>query len=326
MTSFAFILGVVPLVLAQGAGAEMRVALGVAVFCGMLGVTFFGLFFTPVFYSFIMRFAGKEHAGQLEPAPHGRKPDMSTAAGAKAADVRETDQGRKPKPSRAAVPVYHRFRFAVVLAASLLLAVAQPLTAGLFGEERSFDVFFSLLIVAVLLLVFEERGHRRIAVSLGLAAFLGVSTSHLLGGLAGRLTLVGAQVVAAGFFAFALYRIVLAIFAKDVSGDAIFGTVCGYLLLGIIWSLLFSAVETAFPGSFRLPAPIHADAVVARPDRATLSYYSFITLATVGYGDVTPITPLARTLAWMEAIAGQFYLAVLVAGLVGFKVTQALKE
>lgn len=50
MTSFAFILGVVPLVLAQGAGAEMRRALGVAVFSGMLGVTFFGLIFTPVFY------------------------------------------------------------------------------------------------------------------------------------------------------------------------------------------------------------------------------------------------------------------------------------
>jgi multidrug efflux pump len=50
MTSFAFILGVVPLVLATGAGAEMRVALGIAVFSGMLGVTIFGIFFTPVFY------------------------------------------------------------------------------------------------------------------------------------------------------------------------------------------------------------------------------------------------------------------------------------
>jgi multidrug efflux pump len=53
MTSFAFILGVVPLVLATGAGAEMRVALGIAVFSGMLGVTVFGIFLTPVFYSSI---------------------------------------------------------------------------------------------------------------------------------------------------------------------------------------------------------------------------------------------------------------------------------
>src|SRR5204862_3914853 len=56
MTSFAFILGVVPLVLAKGAGAEMRFSLGVAVFSGMLGVTFFGIFFTPVFYVVIRWF------------------------------------------------------------------------------------------------------------------------------------------------------------------------------------------------------------------------------------------------------------------------------
>jgi multidrug efflux pump len=62
MTSFAFILGVVPLVLAKGAGAEMRVALGVAVFSGMLGVTIFGIFFTPVFYVVIRWFTAKKPA------------------------------------------------------------------------------------------------------------------------------------------------------------------------------------------------------------------------------------------------------------------------
>jgi multidrug efflux pump len=57
MTSFAFILGVVPLVVAVGAGAEMRRTLGTAVFSGMLGVTFFGIFLTPVFYYVIQRFS-----------------------------------------------------------------------------------------------------------------------------------------------------------------------------------------------------------------------------------------------------------------------------
>ncbi|MEO1311045.1 MAG: multidrug efflux RND transporter permease subunit [Pseudomonadota bacterium] len=68
MTSFAFILGVVPLVIASGAGAEMRNALGVAVFSGMLGVTFFGLVFTPVFYSVTQRFAPKK-AQETAPGP-----------------------------------------------------------------------------------------------------------------------------------------------------------------------------------------------------------------------------------------------------------------
>ena len=222
--------------------------------------------------------------------------------------------------------IRHRWRFAVVLLASLLLAVAQPLTSGLFGDQGSFDIFFSLLICAVLLLVFEEREHRRIAISFGLIAFLGIWVGHGFGGLAGRVLLIGTHLIAACLFAFALYRILGAIFAKQASGDAIFGAVCGYLLLGIIWSILYSAVETAFPESFGMPASRGADLAAVRPDRGVLSYYSFITLATVGYGDVTPTTPLARTLAWMEAITGQFYLAVLVAGLVGFKVTQAMKD
>lgn len=74
MTAFAFILGVVPLVLAKGAGSEMRFALGVAVFSGMLGVTFFGLVFTPIFYDVIRRFTKKTvpapaHTGEIHPGP-----------------------------------------------------------------------------------------------------------------------------------------------------------------------------------------------------------------------------------------------------------------
>ena len=61
MTSFAFIFGVVPLVIAEGAGAEMRRSLGTAVFAGMLGVTLFGIFLTPVFYYVIQRFGESKH-------------------------------------------------------------------------------------------------------------------------------------------------------------------------------------------------------------------------------------------------------------------------
>ena len=62
MTSFAFILGVVPLMVSAGAGAEMRQTLGTAVFSGMLGVTLFGIFLTPVFYYVIQRFSDKRAA------------------------------------------------------------------------------------------------------------------------------------------------------------------------------------------------------------------------------------------------------------------------
>ncbi|MFO0390127.1 MAG: efflux RND transporter permease subunit [Alphaproteobacteria bacterium] len=72
MTSFAFIMGVLPLVLASGAGAEMRQAMGVAVFSGMLGVTFFGLFFTPVFYVVLRTLSGRKLHSANTPALHSK--------------------------------------------------------------------------------------------------------------------------------------------------------------------------------------------------------------------------------------------------------------
>jgi multidrug efflux pump subunit AcrB len=72
MTSLAFILGVVPLVVGRGAGAEMRFSLGTAVFAGMLGVTLFGLFLTPVFYVVITRLTRR--------TAHARRPALPVAA------------------------------------------------------------------------------------------------------------------------------------------------------------------------------------------------------------------------------------------------------
>jgi multidrug efflux pump subunit AcrB len=71
MTSFAFILGVLPLVISSGAGSEMRQAVGVAVFFGMIGVTLFGLLFTPVFYVLIRRLAQSREATTPQPVAVG---------------------------------------------------------------------------------------------------------------------------------------------------------------------------------------------------------------------------------------------------------------
>ena len=57
-----------------------------------------------------------------------------------------------------------------------------------------------------------------------------------------------------------------------------------------------------------------------------MTYYSFVTLTTVGYGDISPVSPATRTLAWVEAITGQFYLAVIVAGLVSVMVAKGKQE
>ncbi len=82
-----------------------------------------------------------------------------------------------------------------------------------------------------------------------------------------------------------------------------------YLLLGLIWSRLYQLVELMIPGSFR----IHEGEILSA---ASLSYFSFVTLATLGYGDIVPTHIIARDLAVLEAIMGQLYLVILISGLV----------
>ena len=81
MTSFAFIFGVVPLVIAEGAGAEMRRSLGLAVFSGMLGVTFFGIFLTPVFFYVVQWLGGRQAAAPPLPEGPGQRSVVSKALG-----------------------------------------------------------------------------------------------------------------------------------------------------------------------------------------------------------------------------------------------------
>ncbi|MGZ8916507.1 MAG: ion channel [Methylobacter sp.] len=100
--------------------------------------------------------------------------------------------------------------------------------------------------------------------------------------------------------------------ANRVDRNLLFGAMCVYLLMGLIWSILYGLTFQFLPGSFN-----GIEGVDGKAPMDTLLYYSFVTLASLGYGDITPVAPLARTLAYLEAIGGQLYIAIMLAGLVG---------
>ena len=101
-----------------------------------------------------------------------------------------------------------------------------------------------------------------------------------------------------------------------ITRDRLRGAACAYLLMGIAWATAYSALN-AWCGA-EAPAFALGGTPQQLPDQdSRLVYYSFVTLTTLGYGDIAPVRPLATTLAWMQALAGQFYLTVLVAVLVG---------
>jgi len=107
--------------------------------------------------------------------------------------------------------------------------------------------------------------------------------------------------------------------APRVNSEVLCAGVAGYLLLGIIWMFAYILVARVHPGSFSYnvgPPPAHS---LASFDAF---YFSFITLSTVGYGDITPLSHIARTLAMTEAMTGTLYMAVLISRLVALYTSQ----
>jgi hypothetical protein len=100
--------------------------------------------------------------------------------------------------------------------------------------------------------------------------------------------------------------------AGEVDANRIVGAICIYLLMGLIWALLFSFLAQSIPGAFN-----GLEQLPWFQNFANVSYYSFVTLTTLGYGDISPVAPIARYLVYMEAVVGVFYMAILVASLIG---------
>jgi voltage-gated potassium channel len=108
-----------------------------------------------------------------------------------------------------------------------------------------------------------------------------------------------------------------------VTSDKIFAAICVYLLVGFAWTYAYAFLDDMQPGSFVASTETGRTDYVAHVMQ--LRYFSFMTLTTVGYGDVLPHSSAARTMAMLEAVMGQVYLAVLVARLVGLHIVHTSK-
>ena len=204
-------------------------------------------------------------------------------------------------------------------------------------KNNFFYLLVALLIFIVGVPVARDLGFLSLPVSkiLGISCLLAIGVWSLRG--AGRLFAFGMFFVVVGIilsllstarddellsiaslfslFAFLLLTTVSASkqvgMSDEISLNRIIGAICIYLMLGVIWSIGYSVLNIVEPGSFKgLTEP---EDPAWNSDRI---YYSFVTITTLGYGDITPLTQSAKTLSFAEAIVGQFYIAVLVAGLV----------
>ncbi len=214
----------------------------------------------------------------------------------------------------------------------LLGTLVVSILVGLPLREAGRGDLFSLVVVAVLYAgaraSTNSRQRRRWYLAL-LTPTVAIDSWIFVMGGGDRLAALGSM-LHVGFMLFTGVAI-LEHLAKErsVSLDTIFGGVCVFLLIGVVFGYVFSMVETLYPGSLLeagevlAPSP-NVNAQVERRPKAI--YFSFVTLTTVGYGDITPARSMARVLAVLEAIVGQIFLTTFLAFLVGNYLSQRQAE
>ena len=178
--------------------------------------------------------------------------------------------------------------------------------------------FSATLLVAVFSMVASRTWF---IVGLALAAIStgGTVVGAISGSIAAELTTVVALLA---YCVLALvFTLEVLIRKGKISGNQIIGAVSVYLLAGVALSLINLLIYRLLPGSFS-----GLEASPGTADGSALFYYTFVTLTTLGYGDITPNRPLAEAVAYLTAVAGQFYIAILVAYLVGGYLSQGDKE
>ena len=109
--------------------------------------------------------------------------------------------------------------------------------------------------------------------------------------------------------------------ASSVTTDTILGAACVYLLLGLVGSDIYALILYLQPEALVIPEQLWDDSITSRETLSLTTYYSFVTMTTLGYGDMTPVSAVARAVTTLQAIVGQFYIAVIVARLVALQVS-----
>lgn len=122
-----------------------------------------------------------------------------------------------------------------------------------------------------------------------------------------------------GFISYHLLRMIL--LSKNVNANIIYASMCLYLLLGLIWAAIFSNINLFYDGAFLFNNSAMQDLKVEEQMMGVFTYYSFVTLSTLGYGDIVPTHKVAQSWASVEAMIGQFYIAIIMARLVSLHAT-----
>lgn len=216
-----------------------------------------------------------------------------------------------------------QYKYQFLLAAQLLLSFISPLFSTTPYARPVVDLAITAVFATAIIVIANTRKHLVIGLILmipTLAVTWGIKIYHVES--LEFISLLGSVI----FFSYIAGLILADIFrAEMVTLNIIAAGISVYLFFGNICGFMYAIIGHVDPGAFNIPATTASYLGDDVSSLGSAMYFSFVTLTTLGYGDITPINPFARSLAFLEAAMGQIYLTVLIASLVGVHISSSEK-
>jgi hypothetical protein len=208
-------------------------------------------------------------------------------------------------------------KFLYLAKALLLLIIAYPYVQGNMGGQIILSLLATFVMIMSVIAVGDKKSHTIIALILAAPWFLLLLLKFPIFPIDNSLLIKDEILFAFLLFAYTTYRIFIHIIkSPDVTTEILSASICVYLLIGLTWATLYVIINMLYPGSF---ADTDGKIVQDGPD---FLFFSYVTLTTVGYGNIHALTDQARSLASLEALSGQLYLTIMVARLVGLHISK----
>jgi len=206
-------------------------------------------------------------------------------------------------------------RHTVLLASLILLLIALPLMNLAGGWAPRFPILLTFVLLSAIFVNSHQRWVFLSTSLIGLLAVVGIVATYYIDNAFLR---IGTDLLGISLLSFTTLIMLNSLVRTDrVSEDTVVGGICVYLLLGLCFAMLFIIMTDLWPGCFATgDEAITRSAADPSATANRLLYFSFVTLTTLGYGDIRPVGEIAQMLSVIEAMTGQLYLTIFVARLV----------